>query len=328
MRKIIALTLYVSLTTAAHGQDAREQIARYLRVGDYNHAEQGFREAIGARTGSEVLTIDLRNGLGDLLREEGKDVEARDLFNSVLNMPNLGWAQRLAAIMGLAGTDGAAGEPRWMQALALARQHDAKIMEAACLRGLAVMWLEARQPAKAEPLLRRALYILEKDPNAPAWQKASVLTTTGLVYRRLDKLTLAEESWTQSLELYRTTLGDAHPQTAYMMERLAEIHALRGDFGAARNYAARALEAMRGSCGDDSLAVAAAYASKGDVEQYASALPAAAQNYAAAVEIARKHPDNPAMEAALMQHYAALLKATRHDREAKALALEARSFMR
>jgi len=111
-----------------------------------------------------------------------------------------------------------------------------------------------------------------------------------------------------------------------MMELLAELYAVKKDFTLARQYSGRALDAMQASCGAESLAVATALASRGSVEEYANSLTSAMDDYAAALRIARKNPDSPAFEIAIMRHYAALLKATHRDREAKALAVEASSF--
>jgi tetratricopeptide (TPR) repeat protein len=343
MRALAALALCLSLAGTGFGQPATDgillaRIAKHLREGDYNNAERGFREALEAPGKSESASpdrqsqlIDLRNGLGDLLREEGKEREARDLFNQVLSSPDITWKQRLSATMGLAEIDAhsislQAGEKQWMTSLAMAREHSDNTGEAAALRGLANMWFEANSPAKAEPLLRRSLKILENDPASPAWQTASTLATTGLVYSALDKLALAEKAWTRALDLNRKTFGETHPQVAYVMERLAEVYARRKHFAVARQYSDRALDIMRGACGEGSMAVAAAYASRGNVEEYARSFPAAVENYATALGIVRANPDNPVARGTILRNYAALLKATHKDREAHALVLEANSL--
>jgi tetratricopeptide (TPR) repeat protein len=341
MRALITLALGVSLIGACFGQEVRlmsleeisrgKQIAKHLKEGDYSGGEIAFREALAIPATSEGITTNLRNGLGDLLREEGKEGEARTLFNRVLSSPDITWQQQLTSIMGLAAMDGhaispEAGAEQWMKVLAIAREHADKVSEGSALRGLAYMWFETGAPAKAEPLLRRSLQLLENNADAPAWEVASTLATTGQVYRAMDKLALAENVWTRALNLYRTIFGENHPQTAYIMERLAEVYALRKNFVMARQYSLRALEAMRVSCGDDSLAVAAALASQGNVEEYANSLPAALEDYSAALQIAREHPDNPKTEAGIMLHYAALLKATHRDREAKGVIAEAKLF--
>jgi tetratricopeptide (TPR) repeat protein len=235
--------------------------------------------------------------------------------------------------MGLAGIEGQhisaqAGEARWLEALSIAREHHGEdpTSEADALRGFAMMWLETGDPARAEPLVKRSLKILETEPAATDWQLASTLAATGQVYRTQDKLSLAEDAWTRALELDRKAFGDAHPQVAYMMERLAEVYAARRQFDLARQYSGKAIEVMRSSCGEDSLAVAAALANRGLVEEYAKALPAAADDYASALEIARKHPANSALWASIIRNYTAVLRAIHHDREANALALELKSF--
>lgn len=334
MRILIALGLYVSLTSAGFGQDVRErQIAGFLRTGDYTSAEQILREGIADRALDADSANNLRVALGDLLREEGKDDEAGELFRTALKNPDIAWKQRLSATMGLGGIEGErispqAGEARWTEAISIAREHrdEDPTREADALRGLAATWLEAGDPSRAAPLLKRALKILETEPAAKDWQLASTLSATGQVYRAQDKPALAEDVWTRALELNRKAFGDAHPQVAFVMERLAEMYAEGKQFDLARQYSAQAIGVMRSSCGDDSLAVAAALANRGLVEEYAKALPAAADNYASALAIARKHPGNPALSMRIISNYTAVLRAIHHDREAKALALELKSF--
>jgi len=344
MRVLIALALYVSLTNAGFGQEVREKpgteeklqerrIAQYLRKGDYNAAEASLRRMLADQSLDAATVNEVRVALADLLREEGKEIEARDLFGIAMKSPDLTWRQRLGATMGIAGIDSRATSPQagsdlWMQAIALAREHQDEdpTREAEALRGLANMWLEAGDPTRAEPLLRRSLKILEAAPSAGNWQLAATLGTTGQVYRAQDKLALAEDAWTRALDLERKAFGESHPQVASLMERLAEIYAVRKQFDLARQYAGQAVSVMRSSCGEDSLAAAAAFANRGLVEERANELPAAAEDYAAALTIARKNTANPTFAIRIMQSYTAVLRAIHHDREAKALALELKSF--
>ena len=55
-------------------------------------------------------------------------------------------------------------------------------------------------------------------------------------------------------------------------------------------------------------------------------LNAAAENYAAALTIVRKHPADSSLATRIIQNYAAVLRAMHHNREAKALALELKLF--
>lgn len=346
MRVLIAFGLYVSLTNAGFGQEVREkpgteeklqerQIAQYLKAGDYNAAEASLRHRLADQSSDAATANDLRVALADLLRETGKEIEARELFRIAMKAPDLTWRQRLAAAMGIADIDGRtispqAGSGLWMQAIALAREHQDEdpTREAEALRGLANMWLEAGEPSRAEPLLRRSLKVLEAAPSAGNWQIAATLGTTGQVYRAQDKLALAEDAWTRALDLERNAFGESHPQVASLKERLAEIYAVRKQFDLARQFAGQAVSVMRSSCGEDSLAAAAAFANRGLVEERANALPAAAEDYATALTIARKHPANPTIAIRIMQSYMAVLRAIHHDREARALALELKSFRR
>jgi tetratricopeptide (TPR) repeat protein len=310
-----------------------KQVALYLRTGDYKSAEQLLRAGIADESIDAAAAGSLQVALGDLLREEGKDAEARELFESALKNPAINWKQRLSATMGVAGLAGQhisvqAGLEEWTRAIAIARDHRAEdaTKEADALRGLGEMWLESGDSSSAEPLLRRARKILEEDPGTTAWQLASTLGISGRIYRAQNKLALAEDAWTQALELDRKMFGELHPQTGLAMERLAEVYAVRKQVDLARQFADRALEIMRGSCGGESLAFAAALANRGLVEEYTNALPAAAEDYAAALVIARKYPSNPGFTMRIMQNYTPVLKAIHRDQEAKALNSELKVF--
>lgn len=344
MRTLLALGLYVSLTGAGFGQEVlkqraveekirERQIATYLKTGDYNSAERMLRAGLADGSLPAASLVRLRVAFADLLREEGKDTEARELFAGALKNPDIDWQQRLAATIGLAGIEGQhvsvqAGSELWMKAIAIAREHSSEdaTKEADVLRGFADMWLDSGDPSKAEPLLRRALKIMEADPEIQPWRLASAMGSIAQAYKEQDKLALAEDAWMRAMELNRKAFGESHPQIGLAMERLAEIYALRKRFDLAHRFADQAVDMMRNTCGEGSLAFGAALANRGVVEEYTSQLPAAAEDYAAALAIARKYPANPAFAMHVMQNYTPVLKRIHHDQEAKALATELKSF--
>ena len=137
---------------------------------------------------------------------------------------------------------------------------------------------------------------------------------------------LAETAWSKALALERTAFGDIHPQVAWLMEMLADVYSARGERDVARDYATRALEAMKRALGENALPTAAAFANRANVEQRASDLEAAAKDYARALGIAHAHPGNDRLEKALLQRYSVLLKTMHRGQEAREMSAMAGSF--
>jgi tetratricopeptide (TPR) repeat protein len=353
MRTSVALTLYVSLCSvsacfvstanafvqeALAGSPASQQrenlrIRQSLVGGDYTGAEKALRKAIEDRGADSPATADLRTALGDLMREQGKDGEASALFSSVLHAPQSTWKQQMVAHMGIAGIEGSAGATEtsvagWNNAISLARNNQDALAEAIALRGLADTWLVAGETSKADPLLRRSHRMLESNPDTKPWQMAATLMVMGDSYRAQDKLAMAEDAWSRALDLERKAFGESHPQVAFIMGHLSDVYSARKQFDLAREYAARAVDVMKVTCGENSLAVAAALTNAATVEQRANALQTAADTYDKALRIARTHPENSTLGPRIVHRYVTVLKAIHRDRDAKALALEAKTFQR
>jgi tetratricopeptide (TPR) repeat protein len=300
-------------------------------AGDYARAEALLREALGVRDPDPDSAAKIRYRLADLLREEGRVTEARQLFLETLHQGDVSPKQRLNALMGLAEIDGQAddresGAKKWSEVLEMARSQQDEVSEAIASRGLALMWLSAGDLSRAEPLLRRALSIMETNPEATPVDLANALCSMGLLYRARNKLMLAETVWSKALALEQTAYGEIHPQVAWLMEMLADVYSARGERDMARDYATRAVEAMERLLGEDALPTAAAFANRAAVEQRASDLGAAATDYARAVGIAHAHPGNDQLEKTLLQRYAGLLKTMHRGQKAKEMSALAGSF--
>ncbi|MGA2711615.1 MAG: tetratricopeptide repeat protein [Bryobacteraceae bacterium] len=301
-------------------------------AGDYARAEIFLREALGVSNLDPDSAAMVRTVLADLLREQGRVAEARGLFLETVNHREGVLSKNLVnALIGLAEIDGKAGDreasaKEWNEVLAIARSEGDELSEAIASRGLGSMWLTAGDPARAEPLLRRSLSIMESNPGATPLDLANALCSMGLLYRAGNKLALAEAAWSRALELERKALGDIHPQVAWLREMLADVYAERGECDKARDYATQALEAMKRSLGEDALPTATAFANRAAVERRASDLDAAAKDYERAFGIAHAHPGNEPLEKVLIERYASLLKTMHRDRQAKELSALARSF--
>jgi tetratricopeptide (TPR) repeat protein len=300
----------------------------YRDAGDYAHAEALMREALATKT-HDLGTADMiRNALGDLLREQGRFSEAELLLSETLHREGIGWRERVNALTGLADIDRqtrdwkASGE-KWNEALTIARARNDRTTEAIATRGLASMWVSAGNLARAEPLFRRALSILDGNPEARPDQTASLLSGLADVYRAQNKLALAEDAWSRALKLDRAAFGDLHPQVAFLSEMLADVYSARGERELAHDYATRAVETMKCLFGENTLPTAVALANRATVEQRGSELDAAAGDLEHALLIAREERreerGNALIEKVMTERYAGLLKSMHRNREARAL---------
>lgn len=294
----------------------------YRDTGDYGRAETFLREALGASTGNPRAADVVRNGLADLLREEGQSAEARELFLVSLHHDGLSWPEHINALVGLADIDRQSGDREtsareWNEALQISQSHGDGLSEAVASRGLASLWLSTGNPARAEPLFRRALSILENNPASAPQDVGIALFNMGQLYRAQNKFILAQDAWLRALKLDRSVFGDLHPQIATLMEMLAEVDAKLGETAAAREYAGTAVNSMKSLFGDNGLPTAVAFANRAVVEQESGDLNGAVKDYERAVAITREHPGNSAIQRTLLERYRQLLKFMHRNREAK-----------
>jgi tetratricopeptide (TPR) repeat protein len=331
MRVPLALVVYVSLAggSFAEGPTTRATAVSdlanvYRTAGDYAGAERVLREGAGSHSIDPALRGLLRNNLADLLREEGRSTEARALFEESFGGSVDAWKLRVGALIGLADIDRQQGNweasiDQWNEALAICRREHDEQSEAIALQGLGVTWLQSGTGARAEPLLRRSLRMMESNADTPAEEIAAAHSGLAELYRSENKLALAEDEWSRAIQIDRGVLGEAHPQVAVLMAKLADVYSVRGEFGLAREYAARVSRTMRGSFGEDSMPAAAALTNQAAVEQRAGDFAAAARDYECAIRIARGHPEYRALQSVMIQRYAGLLRVMHRAREAKEL---------
>jgi tetratricopeptide (TPR) repeat protein len=303
----------------------------YRISGDYGAAERILRECLPLEHADSESRLINQIALADLLREEDRSAEARKLFVQTMDSPKSDWKLRLDALIGMADIDLNEGDLKgsidgWDKALEIARDVGDARSEAIALRGLGSAWLESGSAARAEPLLRRSLQMLESDVKSPPSQVAASLGAMAGYYLTDNKLALAEDTWSRALTIQRATLGENHPQVAYTMEMLAGIYSQRGETELACEYGERAAEMMRRFFGEGSPVAATALANLAMVEERVHALGDAATNYEAAVGILRQLPNLRPTAQVVLQHYAAVLRALHRNREAKAVEMEIKAF--
>lgn len=330
MRALSVFAINVFLTTGVFAEGPPNaavisNLAEFSRTaGDYAGAERILREGTGNPSLDAELKGLLRNSLADLLREEGRSMEARALFEESARADAHFWKLRVGALIGLADIDRQQGNweasiEQWNDALEICRREHDELSEAIALEGLGNTWLQSGAGSRAEPLLRRSLRTMENMADAPPEEVARAHSGLAEFYRSENKLALAEDEWARALQIDRGLLGDAHPQVAVLMARLADVYSLRGEFRLAHEYGSRALETMRGVFGENSMPAATAFANQAAVEERAGDFDAAAKDYESAIRIARGHPEHREMQAVMTRRYAGLLKAMHRPREAKAL---------
>lgn len=305
--------------------------SRELRLkGDYKGAEQLLRGILAGPLDARTR-IKVCNQLGDLLREEDRRDEAMELFDQALNSPEADWIERFGSLLGIADIDRV--NQNWTKsaqelntAADMAREHGSDLFEACADIGLGQVWLDQRDYSRAEPLLRRSLAVLQGSPDVPQERVALALDSLAELYRRENKIAMAEDAWMRELTIHRQVFGTYHPQTAVVMERLAETWSLEGDFDKARDWSRQSLEIMQGKFGERSLAAGSAMVGAGLIEQRANHLDAAADMYGRALDIFRASSTDQDAIKEVGELYAGVLSRMHKGREAKQVMGQIQAF--
>lgn len=303
----------------------------YHDLGDYVGAEKLLRSELARQSGTPADRERLTVTLADLLREQGRSVEAKAAIDSASKLAGLTWAQQSAILIERACI--ARDMRLWNSSLALwnqisdiADQNHSPELEAAVAGGLGETWFAAGNLDRAEPLLRRSLHLLQEDPSTSPLQIAKSLSSLTRLYTAENKLALAEETLSEAVALDEKNMGPDHPQVGALLELRATIMSQRGEAPAAREDLQRARDIMSAHFGPGSLAVAGVYAEWGDVEQRDGKPGAAVAQYSQAIALLSQSTDtdkngnpNATLTPGLIARYAAALKATHHKEEAQLL---------
>jgi tetratricopeptide (TPR) repeat protein len=285
------------------------------RLGDYRSAERVLRRAMETASGGAVGRVTLIVNLADLLREEARWSEADQILNSAAALPDLPRESRISILLERAELRREMRE--WPESIAdwneigrIAEQEHSESLEEIYTGGLGETWLASGETARAEPLLRRSLALLRKDPAASSAQIATALALTAQMYTAEDKLALAREALDEAISRDETSLGREHPQMAVMLELHATSLSRRGETDAARADLDRARSIMTTHFGAESTAVAGVDATLGYVEDRARQPELAAAAYGRALTLLHKtNSDGMKVSEQLAKCYAAALKA-------------------
>ena len=210
----------------------------------------------------------------------------------------------------------------WNQVSALATHEHSTEFDAAVAGGTGDAWLAAGNIARAEPLLRQAVYILRNTKGLGSPQLPTALEALSRLYLAENKLALAEQNIDEAVRLGQRVWGTDHPQTAAMIERRAVIAFLRrGETQGALDDLAQAKAVMtQHTSGPDAPAVASVLALEGDARQQANQPIDAVKAYGLAWAAFRKsNIDATEYLSSLLERYAKALKAAHRPDEARAL---------
>lgn len=297
----------------------------------YQEAEKTLRLELATRPRENASQAALLNSLGDLLREEVRIVEARDLFSASLKLATGVAGIEIDALIGIADIQRSNSEwpgsiEHWNQAIALSQRTGDKATEAIALRGLGKTYCDMGNLARAEPLLKRALPMFEEIPALRA-QSAATLAYLGGIYRDEKKYGMAEATFTRALDL---TGGFEHaqgPQAAAVLELLAGICGLEKRFNEGARYAAAALRIMQATFPPDTPPIAGAIGAQAFVEARAGELEAADRDYSEALRIMRLNAiEGSNVGTDYMMERAQILRRLHRSRDAKSLETEIKAF--
>jgi hypothetical protein len=316
--RVVVLGGFLALGLHASDVD-RQPISASLasadrRLGDYQSAERVLRSAIASASGSAADRVTLMVNLADLLREEARWGEADQILNTAAALQDLPRESRISILLERAELRREMHE--WPESIAdwneigrIAEKEDSQSLEEVYTGGLGETWLASGEIARAEPLLRRSLALLRKDPAASSSQIATALALMAQLYVAEDKLALAREALDEAISRDELCLGHDHPQVAVMLELHATILSRRGETDAARADLDRARSVMTTHFGAESTAVAGVDVTLGYVEEGARRPELAAAAYGRALTLLHKTgADEMKFGEQLAKRYAAAIK--------------------
>jgi CHAT domain-containing protein/Tfp pilus assembly protein PilF len=127
---------------------------------------------------------------------------------------------------------------------------------ATSLNGLAFLYRDKGDRAKAESLYQQALAIREKAFGPEHLSVADSLNTLAVFYRSGEDLTKAESLYLRALAITEKTFGPEHPEVADYLNSLATLYHSKGNFEKAEPLYQRALVINEKALGPEHLEIA------------------------------------------------------------------------
>lgn len=327
-----ALLAWQGIDPAGHGAtETAVWIGNELRASErYTEAERALRAALSVNPRENQDRVMVLNALACLLVEQGRFVESREKFSMALNLSPSAGDDRINALLGLgeverATRDWGSAIAHLNEARALARAIKEPVQEAVALRSLGNNYADMGDFARAEPLLRRALTVLEADPTMRS-QYESTLVSLGFIYEAERKPGLAEDAFTRALAA-KGGLDAADARSTPALQALATIRAQEKRVAEAEDLAHRAYWVTKAAFGAESAPAAGSLGNIGLVEQLVGHFKSAERNYSEALRILRNNGLlNSDVAAGIMSAYAVVLRKLHRRSDAKAIEAELKGF--
>ncbi|HEX6623813.1 MAG TPA: tetratricopeptide repeat protein, partial [Pyrinomonadaceae bacterium] len=172
---------------------------------------------------------------------------------------------------------------------------------ATALNNLAQLYLVNGDPARAEPLIRRALAVFEKLLGPEHQFVALSLNNLAELYRERGDIARAEPLYRRALAVYEKALGPDHPEVAAVLNNLAVLYQAEGDYARAEPLIRRALAVRENAFGPGHRLVALSLNNLADIYHGEGALGRAEPLYRRALAVYEKAlgPDHPEVATAL-----------------------------
>lgn len=225
----------------------------------YDDAQRGYRSAIDVYeriNSTSPLFVSALNNLGVVLLRKQDYVEAEATLRQALQLSEeLGFRGRgyLQTIESLAETyhemgDRYRAQQKYREVIALLEELNGPDHYSVVgpLASLAQSLQESGDYRGGEELLRRALAIVRRANRQPA----GLLARLGDHYFHIRDWDQAESHYLQALSIQREEVGDDHPQTAKLLDKLGLIEERRGNLDQALKLYQQASAIWKERCGE------------------------------------------------------------------------------
>jgi CHAT domain-containing protein/Tfp pilus assembly protein PilF len=254
-------TLQVLLNCAAQRQAAGEwQEARAL-------FEQALKTLVESYEPTYPLTANARDGLGGVLIELGEYAAAADRLDQALQAYREAFGETSAHVarvrqrrgfLLLKQGDYLAARQQLEAALRIREQlpGDQNVDIAETLDRLSQVMTALGEAASAVQLVERGLERLEPFATAEPLTAARLRASRAYARHRTGEFLAALAEYEEVLPIFRRELGSRHPETAAILNNVADLLRVLGEYGAAESLHREALEVRRAVYGDQHLETA------------------------------------------------------------------------
>ena len=246
-------------TNASTWMDLTTEGIRLVRAGNFGTAELKFRNALLEAEkfpeGDYRLWATLSN-IGFVRQEQGDLPTAEKLYRHVLELRErylpadsieiASTLNNLSTVLHSGSRDREADALLRRALLIAENAHDDRVC-AAILNTLALALIGEGEPARAEPVLRRALVMFQKTSGAESLDAGKSANNLASLYLQEHEYAKAEEMQRMALPLYRKHLPEGHPLIGAVLNNMFTILGAQKRFDEAEPYLRGALEIAEGA---------------------------------------------------------------------------------